>query len=61
MRRHLLDRPAPDDRISRLQAFLRIERAEQASPASRALQRQPRPERPQPLVEVLRIARGRTA
>lgn len=61
MRRHLLDRPAPDDQASRVRAFLRIERAERASAATRALQRKPRTERPQPLVQALRIERGLTA
>lgn len=60
MRRHLLDRPAPDDLATRARAFLRIERDQRASPATRALQRQGRDEKGQPLKEALRIARGRT-
>lgn len=61
MRRHLLDRPAPDDQAARLRAFLRIARDQRVSPATRSLQRQPRTERAQPLVHALRIERGRTA
>jgi hypothetical protein len=61
MERHLLDRPAPDDLRTRATAFVRIEREQLPNPATRALQRAPRLERPQPLREALRIARGRTA
>lgn len=66
MTRHLLDRSLSSDKgatdtTAQTRAFLRIEKAARENPVWRAMHRAPRLEKPQPLREALRIARGHTA
>lgn len=59
MKRKLLTRTA-DDQQARTRAYMRIARLEGENPLWRKLHRAPRLEKPQPLREALRIARGHT-
>lgn len=66
MTRHLLDRSLLSDKgtvdaTAHHRAFLRIEKAARTNPVWRAMHRAPRLEKPQPLSQALRIARGHTA
>lgn len=67
MTRHLLDRSLSSGKDSqthegsRNRAFLRIARADRQNPVWREMHRAPRLEKPQPLQEALRIARGHRA
>lgn len=58
MKRKLLTRTAEDQQT---RAFMRIARLTRENPLWRKLHRAPRLEKPQPLQEALRIARGHTA